>query len=71
MMLQVTENGWIQNFLVSQPEAGMGYQFVDLYLKDGRFIAGVVAMNASLIVIPDHFGNITEDDILKVIDITL
>ena len=67
MTLCLTNGGWIQRFLISEPENGMGYQQVELHLKDGRIIPELIAINAEFIEIPNHYGrNITEKDILRI-----
>ncbi|QQG46467.1 MAG: hypothetical protein HYY55_01325 [Candidatus Niyogibacteria bacterium] len=44
----------------------MGFQQIELHLKDGRIIPQLTAANAEFIEIPSHCGNITEDDILRI-----
>lgn len=61
--LHLTKNGWIQRFLLSQPESGMGYQRVELHLKDGRIIPELVALNSEVIQLPDRYKDITEEDV--------
>ncbi len=43
---------WV-NYLVAQPESGMGYQKVDVRLKDKRVLKNVVVFNAEEIVLPE------------------
>lgn len=64
--LHLTENGWIQRFLISQPESGMGYQQVELHLKNGRIIPELIVLNAEVIPLPDQYKDITEKDIEKI-----
>lgn len=64
--LRLTENGWIQHFLLSQPESGMGYQQVELHLKDGRIIPELVALNSEVIQLPDRYNDVTEEDVERI-----
>ena len=64
--LHLTEGGWIQRFLLSQPENGMGYQLVELYLKDGRVIPKLKAWNAEVIELPEQYKDITEEKIVRI-----
>ncbi len=64
--LHLTESGWIQCFLLSQPESGTGYQLVELYLKDGRIIPELTALNAEIIELPEQYQDITEEKIEKI-----
>jgi hypothetical protein len=66
MTLHLTDNGWIQRFLISQPESGMGFQRVELHLKNGGIIPELIATNAKSIEIPSCYRNIAEDDILRI-----
>jgi len=64
--LHLAENGWIRDFLLSQPESGMGYQQVELHLRDGRIISNLIVLNAEIIQLPDQYKDVTEEDILKI-----
>ena len=44
MRLQLEEH-WV-NYLCKLPESGMGYQWVDVCLKNGKEVQGVVVFNA-------------------------
>lgn len=64
--LRLTPGGWIQHFLLSQPESGMGYQEIELILKDGRLILNLRVLNCEEILIPPFLvkeENFTETDI--------
>jgi hypothetical protein len=39
--------------LLQLPEDGMGYQFVDVELKDGRILSHVVVLNAGLLQVSE------------------
>lgn len=43
---------WVK-YLVTQPETGMGYQKVDVRLKDKRVLKNVVVFNAEEIELPE------------------
>lgn len=64
--LRLSENGWIQEFLLSQPESGMGYQEIEICLKDGRVISNLRTINAEIIVITNERENFNEEDILRI-----
>ena len=40
MELKLKHNGKQQKRLIGLPESGMGYQIIDITLKDGRIIKG-------------------------------
>lgn len=42
--------------LKALPESGMGYQLVDVVMKDGRRLQSAVALNAEWLEVPDEFG---------------
>ncbi len=46
---------WTEQLLV-WPESGMGYQLVDVTLRDGRELKQVVVLNAEWLDIPDEFA---------------
>ncbi|MBA3519804.1 MAG: hypothetical protein H0T75_19680 [Rhizobiales bacterium] len=52
--------------LVALPETGMGFQFVDLMLGDGRVVPNVVVLNAEVADIPDGVESVQESDIVDV-----
>ncbi|KAA9338810.1 hypothetical protein [Adhaeribacter soli] len=52
-------------YLIKQPEQGMGYQIVDIALKNGRKYSGLRVLNCSLLLI-DEEENILPDDIFEV-----
>jgi hypothetical protein len=52
--------------LVSLPETGMGFQFVDLMLEDGRVVPNVVVLNAEIAEIPEEVASIRDTDIVDV-----
>ena len=53
---------WTQ-FLVRQPESGMGYQRVDVRLTDNREIKNVVVFNAEEIELPDDCAHADIEEI--------
>ena len=58
MLLLRLSKQWIDK-LVLLPESGMGYQKVDVLLKDGRTLKGLVVSNAEYLNLP------TEEDIVE------
>ena len=64
MILQLKEH-WV-NYLCILPESGMGYQRVDVYLKNGREIQGIVVFNAEEMEWPSTYPSISSDDIEKI-----
>lgn len=55
MRVQLPEK-WTE-YLVGQPESGMGYQRVDVDLEDGTHLEGCLVFNAEQIEIPgQHAG---------------
>jgi hypothetical protein len=65
--LHLTEDGWIRRQLLSQSETGMGYQIVDIHLRDGRVISRTYAVNTQIIYLPARYQDITEDEIAVVV----
>ncbi len=61
--LHLTEGAWLQRFLLSQPESGMGYQQVELHLRDGRIIPNLIVRNAEIVLLPEEYNNVAENDI--------
>jgi len=53
---------WIAR-LVRLPESGMGYQRVDLRLKDGREVKDVPVFNAEELDLADEFARIGIKDV--------
>lgn len=53
---------WIK-FLLAHPETGMGYQKVDVLLKDGRKLEKVIVHNAEMLELPIGSENVEADDI--------
>lgn len=49
--------------LLKYPEAGMGYQLVDVMLQSGEVIKRVVVLNATVLVLPDKYSEVRLTDI--------
>ena len=49
--------------LLAQPEHGMGYQRVDIRLRDGQQVKQVLVFNAEVMEWPDDLRRIRVDDI--------
>ncbi len=49
--------------LVRLSESGMGYQRVDLRLKDGREVRDVPVFNAEELDLPDEFARVGIEDV--------
>ena len=54
-----------ENYLLSQPENGMGYQLVKVFLKSGNVLHHHKVINSSLLMLEGN-ENITEKDIEKI-----
>lgn len=54
-----------ENYLLSQPENGMGYQLVKVFLKSGNVLHHHKVINSSLLMLEEN-ENITEKDIAKI-----
>lgn len=54
--------------LLSLPETGMGYQLIDVLLANGRRVEGLMALDASELVVPEHMA---PDDFRTIEDVTL
>ena len=54
-----------ENYLLSQPENGMGYQLVKVFLKSGKILNHHKVINSSLLMLEEN-ENITEKDIAKI-----
>ena len=50
-------------FLCSLPESGMGYQIVDVMLKSGTVLRGVMALNCEELIMPSPHEDLQVDDI--------
>lgn len=51
------EQKWI-DYLVRQPETGMGYQRVDVRLADNRVVRDVPVFNAEVVELPEELARI-------------
>ena len=45
---------WIEQ-LIRLPESGMGYQRVDIHLKEGKILKGMIVLNAEEVRAPEPF----------------
>lgn len=54
-----------QDYLKTMPENGMGYQVVDVILKDGNVIEGAIVLNCDTLVV-DSIYDINIKDISKI-----
>jgi hypothetical protein len=53
---------WI-DVLVDKPESGMGYQLVDVRLKNGTLLKNCVVKNSEFLMIPEGHEGFSTDDI--------
>lgn len=53
------------DYLSNQPERGMGYQIVDITLKNGRVLNDRVILNSSYLKL-NKYEQINLDDIVKI-----
>jgi len=44
----------------------MGYQVVDVFLKDGRVLKNVIVTNAEQLMVPPGYKDLRPDDILRI-----
>jgi len=56
-----------QNKLLAFPESGMGYHKVDVILKNGKRIIGLIVLNSEKLLIPKEIAPFTEKDIEDII----
>lgn len=52
--------------LSTVPEAGMGYQIVEIVLRDGRHLRGLEVIDSTLLNIPDRMGHVEASDIVDI-----
>ena len=64
MRLRIGER-WVR-YLCRLPESGMGYQRVDIRLRDGSEVEGVLVFNAEELEWPATRPPITPDDIAEI-----
>jgi hypothetical protein len=64
MIIKLEEK--LTDLLLKQPESGMGYQKIDITLKDGRIIINVIVYNAEELDLPDDYATIKSKDIAKI-----
>ena len=55
-------NKWVE-YLCSMPESGMGYQLVDVTLKDGRVFKEILVFNAEELQLPPEYKDLKIEDI--------
>ena len=66
MELKLNLRGKWSKKLVKLPESGMGYQIVDITLKDGRVLNRVTVLNCEIILLPAEYKNVCEKDIAEI-----
>lgn len=49
--------------LMALPESGMGYQLVDVVMKDGRRLESVVVLNAEWLEVPSDYTDAEVEDL--------
>jgi hypothetical protein len=65
MEFKITLNKDQIEFLSKLPEQGMGYQLVDLTLKNGRVLRGIIVLNSTYLKLNES-EHIKADDIDKI-----
>jgi len=65
MRLKLKKKIW-RNKLLSMQESGMGYQIVDIKLKNGCVIRKVLVFNSEIIELPAGYEYIRERDIVQI-----
>jgi len=61
MGIKLTEK-WVE-YLCSMPESGMGYQIIDVKLKDGRVLKDISVLNAQELELPPEYKDLKIEDI--------
>lgn len=56
---------WVQ-ILSNLPESGMGYQVVDVKLKNGKVIKNALVFNAEELEIPNEKVKVRSSEIIKI-----
>lgn len=56
---------WVE-YLASVPESGMGYQIVDVMLKDGRVLKNTVVFNAEDLKLPPEYRGVELQDVEEI-----
>ena len=56
---------WIE-YLLSIPESGMGYQIVDIILKNGQVLNQVNVFNAEELELPNEYKDLQVEDIKNI-----
>ena len=51
---------------VALPENGMGYQIVDVTLRNGRQVTNLTLIDSSILELPDDIGNVMAADITDI-----
>lgn len=65
MILKLKTTKWI-NALVALPETGMGYQIVDITLKDNRIMNKIKVFNCEIVDLPVGYESVCENDIAQI-----
>lgn len=52
--------------LLAMPESGMGYQVVDIILKNGQILNQFVVLSCEYVILPSGYENIKEEDITEI-----
>ncbi len=55
-----------ENYLINQPETGMGYQVVKVILKNGKVLHRQKVINSSILLLSGN-ESITENDIDEIV----
>lgn len=64
MRLQLNDH--LTNHLRKLPESGMGFQLVDIRLKNGKELHSISAFNCEEIELPSRYPSISSNDIEKI-----
>ena len=64
-MIFVLSAQWSKK-LLALPESGMGYQKVNVMLKSGLVINGLIVQNAQELIVPAKIESFKEEDILDI-----
>ena len=56
---------WVE-YLASVPESGIGYQIVNVTLKDGRVVKKTVVFNAEDLKLPPEYRGVELEDVEEI-----
>lgn len=64
--MQITLDSKWTDYLLTQPESGMGYQRVRIRLKNGQAVIGGIVFNAEILRVPEGPPVFSQNDIASI-----